>query len=562
MKKQFINILLLSAVLGMAGCGKDFLERPKEGEIKEEEFWNNESDLKNALNSIYGYLGKMDKDGLATLMDGQNSIYDDGASDNAYAQYPWESNAADIAKGSVTSSMNDGWDFRGIRRVNDFMEHVDSVKMNDADRKERYKAEARFLRAFFYGNMVCKFGDVPLITKTLSVEESYVKRTPKADVLKFVYSELDAVSKVLPTKYESGSKSELGRATKGAALAFKARLHLYNNEYAAAAAAAAEVMKIPGYDLFMIRSESETDKKDNYDKWVDFADDAERQRFRLGLRSYEQMFWAPNKRNVEVIFDRQHMLQKDPQSENTYLLPAIADGWSSVTPTQELVDAYESFKTGQPRVPLTVTERAARYAKKDTDPAFYQEYKNLDPRFYATVLFESSQWNALGGLTFNWSRGSNNSQNGYNFRKLVDPTAWPVYDNYANHIIIRLAEVLLTYAEAKNEVSGPDGTIYDAIDRIRERAGMPKLDRTRYASQSALREAIRRERRIELALEGQRYMDIRRWKTAPTVMAVSLYAIDGAKVDDRVWDNKLFLLPVPQKDIDINKNLLPNNTGY
>ncbi|PSL48980.1 putative outer membrane starch-binding protein [Chitinophaga niastensis] len=560
MKKLIIIGAALGITIAWSGCSKDFLNRVPEGKISEQTYWNTQTDVMNALNGVYGYIGNAPN---AYILDGQNAIYDDGASDNALAQYPWESNATDIAKGNVTPAMNEGWDYTGIRRANYFLENVDRVTM-DNDLKERTKAEARFIRAFFYSTLALKFGDLPLITKTITPAESFGARTPGADVWKFIFSELDAVAKVLPAAYAGGAPNEKGRVTKGAALALTARLHLYRSEWADAVTYAKAVMAIPGYQLFKVAGEDGDDLLDDYSKWVDFSSPADEKKFRLGLRSYEKLFWATNKGNTEVIFDRQHMLQKDAQFDNTYLLPDILGGWSSVTPTQELVDAYESYKTGQPVAPVDVVTRAANYAKKATDPAFYNEYKNLDPRFYATIMFEGSPWNGIQkGYSFTWAKGSNNSQIGYNFRKLVDPSSWKAQvDNYSNHVIIRYAEILLTYAEAQNEVSGPDATVYDAIDQIRDRAGMPLLDRVKYNSQATLRDAIRAERRIELALEGNRFMDIRRWKIAPQVMTKTLYAIDGGKVDDRTWYDKLYLMPVPQSQSDLNPKLLPNNSGY
>jgi hypothetical protein len=154
------------------------------------------------------------------------------------------------------------------------------------------------------------------------------------------------------------------------------------------------------------------------------------------------------------------------------------------------------------------------------------------------------------------------SQTGYNFRKLVDPTSnKEQIDSYANIILLRYAEILLTYAEARNEVSGPEASVYDALDAIRVRAGMPKVDRTAYASQAQLREFIRNERAIELILEGTRYYDIRRWKTAPIVMK-NIYNVTNGLAQERVWNDKLYLMPVPQSQIDLSYGILSQNKGY
>lgn len=550
-KYKFHIVTAITAAALLLSCNKDFLDRPPQNQLSEGTFWTGEKDVYAALNAIYDQI-----DG------GEGAIFEDGATDNAHAQYPWESNATTISLGDVTTSMNEGWNFTAIRRVNYFLENADKVKM-DNTLKERFKAEARFMRAFRYFNMTNNFGDVPLITKTLTVEESYLARTPKADVVKFVLDELTAVAAILPPSYTGGKNNEKGRVTKGAVIALKARVHLYNEQWQAAADAATQVMGM-GYELFKIAAEDAKDQKDDYAQWVTFANPAEATKFRLGLRSYEKLFWQTNEGNKEVILDRQHIPEKSTQFVNTYLLSDDLGGWSSVAPTQNLVDAYLSFKTGEAVTPVAPATRATLYAARATNPAFYDEYKNRDPRFYATILFDKAPWNFIeDGYLFKWVKGGNNcSKTGYNFRKYVDPPSWQAQvDDHANHIIIRLAEILLTYAEAKNEATGPDATVYDAVDQIRVRAGMPVLDRLKLNTKEKLREAIRNERRVELALEGQRFMDIRRWKVAPAVMT-NLYDLENGLVQTRLWDNRLYLMPVPQADIDKNPKLKPNNPGY
>ncbi|WP_119079371.1 RagB/SusD family nutrient uptake outer membrane protein [Chitinophaga alhagiae] len=551
MTRYTFHIAALAASCLLFSCNKDFLERPPQNQLSEGTFWTSEKDATAALNAIYQQIDGSD-----------GNAYEDGSTDNAHAQYPWESNATTISLGDVTTSMNEGWNFEAIRRVNYFLENVDKAPM-DNTLKERYKAEARFMRAFRYANMLGNFGDVPLITKTLTVEESYVARTPKAEVLQFITDELAAVAAVLPPSYAGGKNNEKGRVTKGAALALKARVHLYNGQWPLAVEAAEQVMGM-GYELFRVTSEDAKDAADDYARWVDFANADEAARFRLGLRSYEKLFWQQYEENKEVILDRQHIPEKDTKFINTLLLSDDLGGWSSIAPTQSLVDAYQSFKTGAAIAPVPAAERATRYKARATDPAFYAEYRNRDPRFYASILFDEAPWNSIeDGYAFTWVKGGNNcSKTGYNFRKYVDPVAWGArIDNHANHIIIRYAEILLIYAEAKNELSGPDATVYNAIDQLRTRAGMPVLNRAALGTQALLREAIRQERRIELVLEGHRFRDIRRWKIAPHVMT-NLYDLENGLVQTRKWDDRLYLMPVPQSDIDKNPKLNPNNPGY
>ncbi len=550
--KRFIYIGLFAA-LTLTSCKDEFLDRIPLNSVSEETFWKTENDVYLAVNGIY-----------ATLP-GDGIIYEDGASDIAHAQYPWESTATSVSSGIVSTALNAGWNYEIVRKSNYFLENVDKATMDEA-LKNRYKAEVRFLRAYRYFNMASKFGGVPLITKVLGFteEELNVPRASKDEVISFVLKELDEVANILPNSYAGGKNNEKGRITKGAVLALKSRILLNEAKYAEAAAAAQEVMGL-GYQLFKTSQESEIDQKDDYSKLVDFANADEQKKFRLALRSYEGIFHQANEGNSEVILERQYIQQAQPNYLNTYLLEGGVGGWSSLTPTQELVNSYQNFKTGEAVAVPSNQERAQRYADKDKT-AFLQEYKNRDPRFYASILFETAPWNALtidGGYKFSWVDGASNmSKTGYNFRKMVDTKAnRDNLDNHSNVILIRYAEVLLNYAEAKNESTGPDATVYAAIDQIRERAGMPKLDRTKYASKEALRNAIRQERKVELALEGVRYLDIRRWKTAPDVMK-NIYNLKNSLAQERIWDNKLYLMPVPQSQMDLSYGVLVQNPGY
>lgn len=545
--KRHILYPLLATTLLFGACSKDFLDRTPANKVPNEEFWHNENEVNLALNAVYSKLS--------------DATYEDGGSELVHAKNPWESWVTDVSSGSPSSTLEAGWDYKPIRICNFFLDNVDKATM-DLKLKERYKAEARFVRAFLYIPMVQKFGDVPLVTKVLTKEESNVPRTSKKEVLDFLFKELEDIVAILPTSYPA---AESGRITKGAALALLSRLYLMENNWEQAALTAQEVMGL-GYSLFKVNAESDLDKKDNYAQFVDFKNAADENNFRLGLRSYEGIFHYENEGNSEVILDRQHIAVTQSHMTNTLLLDPSVGGWSSLTPTQNLVDLYVNYETGKPVAPVSAEIRAANYAKADKGD-FVKEFKNRDPRFYASILFETAPWNALtksGGYVFKWFVESdpNKSLTGYNFRKLVDPkSSREQVDSYANLILIRYAEVLLNYAEAQNEKSGPDATIFDALDQLRVRVGMPKVDRSEYASQDKLRQLIHNERAVELVLEGLRFYDIRRWKTAPDVMK-NIYNITNGLAQERVWNDRLYLMPVPQSQIDLSYGVLKQNTGY
>jgi len=549
--KKNILFFIVAGGLALSACSKDFLERIPANKVPEEQFWKTERDVYLAVNSVYG------------RMPGETMIYDDGASDLVHAQYPWESPSNEISSGEFSTAVNAGWDYVPIRVMNYFLENVDKAVM-DEGLKTRYTAEVRFVRAFLYHRMFTRFGDIPLVTKVLNRDEANVPRTPRAQVLEFILSELQAAADVLPAKYEGGQYKEKGRITKGAALALKARVYLFESNWEMASKTAQEVMTL-GYQLFSKAQLTPQDQEDDYTKFVDFDDEADQKRFLSGLRSYEGLFHQINEGNSEVILDHQYLKQIRAQTINTLLTEGAVGGWSSITPTQNMVNAYESYKTGKAITPATGAKRAENYAKADKAD-FVAEFRNRDPRFYASILFETAPWNALtadGGYTFKWVNGSSNmSQTGYNFRKMVDPAATREnIDNHANVILLRYAEILLTYAEAQNELSGPSMAIYDALDQIRVRAGMPKVDRVEFSSKEKLRELIRNERAVELVLEGVRYNDIRRWKTAPDVMK-SINKINNTLAQKRAWSDKLYLMPVPQQEIDLSYGVLKQNTGY
>ena len=176
---------------------------------------------------------------------------------------------------------------------------------------------------------------------------------------------------------------------------------------------------------------------------------------------------------------------------------------------------------------------------------------------YASILFPSNPWSHFNaGFKFTWGRGgNNNSKTGYNFKKLVDPDyVKEQFDGAQDFAIIRYAEVLLSYAEAQNELSGPDATVYAAINDIRDRAGMPAVNQALVNTRETMRELIRNERRIELAAEGQRYADIRRWNIGKDVMK-STYDLTNSIVQERVWQDRYQLMPYPQSALDHNENL-------
>lgn len=542
MRQIFIFLLTLGF---LSSCSVDV--EPK-GLLSSEVFWENEDDVNRALMGCYA----------AIDIDVYNSAYQDGYTDIVYAQYPWESNATIIAAGSFDDNMNDGYNFIAIRRYNYFLDNIDRVSLPEA-KSLQYKAEVRVLRALRYFNMASKFGAVPLFRVSVNQrEEAIVEPTSEQEVIDFVISELQESIPHLPDMPQV--KSRIGKAT---AYAIKARVHLFYKQWSQAAAASKKIMDMNRYHLFQVTSLTEEDKKDDYSHLISFnSDEEKKEKFLKGLRSYEKLFWEENKENDEVIFN-QEFIEGTYNWIGRYFLPTnYYGGWASITPTQELVDKYGK-QDGTLFTPPSTEQRRDNYekgVKEGNWDDYLEEFKDRDTRLYASVLFPQSPWFALmKGEKFEWrdkGNGSNLSKTGYNFRKMVDPSD-PVFikRGIQDFPVIRYAEVLLTFAEAQNEVSGPNSEVYDAIDKIRMRAGMPRVSRADYSSQEQMRELIRRERCVELAGEGFRWNDIRRWELSSQVMK-NTYSISGGLAQKRKWEPRFVRLPYPQSAIDVNPKLI------
>lgn len=559
--KKFIYIsLIASTVLGSCQKSIDFVPQDK---LSAGTFWKSQKDVQLAVSGCYEYLSA-----------GYNYAYDDGAADNAHCQYPWESSATRVSAGDIDATLDVGYKSRytSIRRYNYFLDNVGKATMDETLRK-RFIAEIRVLRAFTYYELAHLFGPVPLLKNAYTdPQETAAAPTPVTEVIKFAIDEIKAVEADLPASYAGGAPNQTGRITNGAAWAIMTRIQLEYGQYADAVASAQKVMGA-GYQLFRKTALTANDTKDDYSTLVTFADDAAKQKFYKGLASYQQQFWAANDGNKEAILVSQHIQENQSYAPfgnglRTLLAPPNMGGWASITPLQSLVDAYWK-SDGTPFTPPTAEQRAIDFNIKKTPSANYiNEFKNRDTRLYASILFPGATWNEYkDGYVFTWSGpGGGETFTGYNFKKYLDPVSLESgleFDAPQDYSIIRYAEILLAYAEAKNEVSGPDATIFAALDDIRDRAGMPPINRTVNNTKEKLREVIRNERRIELAGEGQRYFDIRRWNIAANVMKTPK-DIANVIVQERIWDPKFMLMPYPQTALDRNANLKAAQTakGY
>ncbi|WP_455641039.1 RagB/SusD family nutrient uptake outer membrane protein [Parabacteroides sp.] len=392
--------------------------------------------------------------------------------------------------------------YTGIGRTNTFIANVPSVDMDESE-KAKMVGEVKFLRAFYYLNLADKFGGVPLITDAPDADaQESLPRNSKEEVVTQILKDLDDAAAVLPDNYAS---ADLGRATKGAALALKARVLLYNSRWAEAAAAAKQVMDLKVYKLF---------------------------------NDYRHFFSEANKHNSEVIFNVE---TKIPEYTTDY--DAGIYRLNRPAPLKELVDMYlcTDGKT---------IEESAVY-----DPE--KPYENRDPRLLKSINCIGYPY--LGKIT----TLEDVVTTGFGVKKYTsyeDDVSIPLVERSAfNFILIRYAEVLLTYAEAQNEAVGPDQSVYDAINQLRKRPDINMPEVPKGLTQDQMREVIRRERRIELTFEGLYYSDILRWKTAEKENNGVMHNYEGVEILKRAFNPKRdYLWPIPYNQTVLNPNLGQN----
>jgi starch-binding outer membrane protein, SusD/RagB family len=481
-------------------------------------------------------------------------FYNDGLSDNAYAKLAGPGiDATTISSGNFTATLQrfrGEWAFYygGIKSCNLFLENVDkNTTLSDAV-KTRMKAEVRFVRASHHFNLMKWWGDVPLLSKDPTPEEAQVvSRSPKADVLKFVIDELDAAAAALP-KREDYAAADNGRITKGAALALKARALLYEGNRMA------EVVTI--CEQIMGGSVGNYALANNYSNLFSNA--------------------GVNKTTNESILALQYVPLNRMWADHFDFVPiSVGARTGGMSPTQELVDDYIMLNG------KGIKETGSGYDENNP-------YVGRDPRLTATVAYDGYVWNDKNGTQTiyikpgstpsgqsaanEYSTAGQGSATGYYWRKYFDPQFMPGIASGLNIHLIRYAEVLMMYAEAKESLGQMTAAIWDnTIKPIRQRAGFTDANALNYPGAAGIRDIIRRERRAEFVLEGLRIDDIRRWKTAETVLNGWAH---GARYDNPAIDNgyiraqlrtfsasKHYLWPIPPSERDLNKNLT-QNPGY
>lgn len=526
--KSKINLLLIaSTALVLGSCNKDFLNTQPLDALSNQTYWNSKANVEMAVTNCYRYLGDFD-----------SRIFLSCGTDDSYSWSNWPSDIQYAGNGSATANTGVfdhfwSYNYHAIAACNNVLDNIGTVPASllDDSLRARLSAEVRFIRAYAYQQLVGLYGAVPLITHIQSTSQFDIRRTSADSVAQFVISELGAIAPNLPETY---SPADQGRITRGAALALKARMELFQGNWTAAATTAKEVMDMGLYS-------------------IDNSSDS----------AYQSLFNGTNKNSPEIILSAQYIKNDYTTGLATWIGGPSLGGWSQVVPLQSLVDAYEC-SDGLP------ISQSPLY-----DPN--HPFQNRDPRLYQTVIVPGS---SVNGITIDVTQpnsidglGKNNASfSGYYYKKYVpaDINGWWGGNSYNDEVLIRYAEVLLTYAEAKVEANSIDPSVYAAINAVRQRKGvnMPPIQPGQ--TQAALLDIVRNERRVEFPLEGLRLFDLRRWKIADQAMNGPAYGIlnnyDSSRADygkhvlveQRNFAPKDYLWPIPQNEMDINSNLTQN----
>lgn len=597
MKKQLYILGVALMLLQITSCKKDLDISPVD-QFSDASVWKDPSLIQTFVNNIYGGIPH----GFSNIM---MSALDDEAMYNA------DFGTSNVTKSLITPSdlsifdqnywtglrqrlMNWALIYKYVRPCNIFFSKIDAVHFDDPTAKNNLKGEVHFLRAYLYFDLVEMYGGVPIITKDYGLSDSFnVPRNTYADCIKFITSECDSAASLLPL-----TATNLGRATKGAALALKARTLLY---------AASDFANSNGSwaDSYANKDLIGYTGGDRVARWQ-AAKNAAKAVMDLGIYSLSGSFppatpqeASANYANIfiqqqtsEDIFCRFFTTKVDENwdgyNPGLYNQPNGYHCWGSNTPTSQMVDSYEmadgsKFDWSNP------TEAANPYA-------------NRDPRFYASILYEGAQWRkrpadiapsdpagiiqvgtwqkwdgskmvTVAGLDTRQSpfENWNGTYTGYYMRKFVDPTIDAQnFKQTAPWRYIRYTEILLDYAEACIAL-GQEDEAKTYINLIRARSKMPPITETG----AALVARYRNERKIELAFEDQRYWDIRRWmipevgytdvlavqplyKMNPdhTTAATPTYTI--VDVQQRAWNPRFYFLPIALDELNRNNKLVQN----
>lgn len=568
MKKIFIYVL---GLLLLMGCSKEgLMDSTDLDELTPDKIYSDVEYSRRVLYDLYGRMREettTNKGSFSRLFDMNTTV---GMLDNATDDGAGNTTrAAGIVPGiqvylsaAITSTTNPvanthpwTWYYKAIRNANIFIANIDKSPLEESE-KISSKNQARFLRAYYYAELFRWFG--PLVITEEAIDPFAFTNTQRETLQKtveYIVKEFDALSKegILPDEWDDAN---YGRATRGTAMAYKARILLY---------AASPLFKESGF-TWTQAAQAALDMI-NYSEtgnWYGlYYDQTEPE------KSYSRLF--NERKNKEIILS----YLREENNDLYNLFPSF-NPWNlnkevTTVPTQWLVDSYDMANGTQP-----IDGYNADFSPKINSASGYDEqkpYVNRDPRFSQSMLYQGKSWPKVNKVVATVDiKTPEKWGSGYFLTKYLDDRI----DHYSgvtsqNFIMMRYAEVLLNYAEAINEAdntaSGRDKAVQQ-LNKIRTRAGITNPLIAASFTQESLRERIRKERRVELCFEEHRFFDIRRWKIAEVVMnrpGMGI-AIEGGKyvrkvLDTRSYNPRMDLLPLPNNEVN-NCPLIEQNPGY
>ena len=555
MKLYRIALIILAGVLTASCADLDYTEQSTRDEEWTYEYFA--QGIKNMVFDVYAQVYNNE-------FENNSAYFLAGATDEA--QYALET-------GAVNNYVNGGWSaanpysrtwtkcYTAIADVCMYLERLDKADITEwqynsnyenwVQQMELFPYELRFLRAYFYFELFRSYGDVPLVTTTLTnAQANTITRTPADEIVKFIVDELDAVAPYLPVSYVTEVNSEVGRATRVAAYALKARTLLY----------AASPLFNPSNDKTKWAAAAEACKfiLDNASIWG------------LKLSNYGNIWGHDAFYNQELIFGLGRGEFNSFEMANYPI--GVENGSSGNCPTQSFVDQYEYQDNG---------ETFAQRYPGSIDLKAVNPYEGLDPRFALTVVRNGDEWPTNGSQKkaieifqggFNAAPKYGATPTGYYLKKYVDGSCVTTADNQTTRrhtwILFRLGEFYLDYAEAVFNATGSANdatyglTANEAVNVLRARpsVNMPAFNE----DGEAWVERYERERLVELAFENHRFWDVRRWKKGPQYFRTIQVANISANLQltrstvTRQWDDKYYFYPIPQSELKKNPNLTQN----
>ncbi|UII24276.1 RagB/SusD family nutrient uptake outer membrane protein [Fulvivirga ligni] len=608
-------ILLISVFVSLGACS-DYLDKMPDDQLTLEMVFNDKTRTEDWLAGIYSNIP--DPYWGYTREIGYDALSDDLAPSTGWEQFGWDVISKQTGNWNPASGWSPNYWSELPKRIRSAYIFIENVRPNasqkvTAEVVENMKNEARFLIAYYYSILVQTYGAVPfnlgITSNDAPEEELFLGQTPFDQIINWLDTELYNLSTVLPNTYSENQK--FGRATGIMCLAVRARILLFaaspltngNPDYAGHVNNKGEELFNSTYDASKwkraaLASQELIDAahQQGHQLYYEYNEDGSIDPF---LSYQNMMFKRTSDGNNEILFARPDC---NTWEYDKHAQPRGTGGNGGLGVTQSLVDAF-FMKNGLP-----IDDPSSGYTEEgfSTDPEFrntkwievqgnqegnegkvtlagtYNMYCNREPRFYISILYNRA-WCRRENRTTRfmleeWDGGPTHDapQNGYLVRKKVHPDHDPRngINPYRPGILYRLGEAYLNYAEALNEATPGDPDILTYVNLIRERAGIPDLPTG--MSQEEMREAIRRERRVELNCEGIRYHDIRRWKIGEEVLNRSFKGMKftGTQVSDdesnpeaffvrsvyqqRIFSKKNYWFPVPQSEMDKNPNLVQN----